>query len=374
MRGLRPKDATLMAKPQVSLVLSGGVALGAYQGGAYAALHKHRELRPRHIAGSSIGAVNAALIAGNEPDHRVERLRQFWEAVTVEPVSLETPWLQAHFEGPWRHAYDWLGVLRTRLFGRPGLFQPRMPELVLKNTTSLYDLAPLGAKLQSLLDFDRLNSGVERVSIITTDIETGQEVAFDTHKGDRIEADHILASCGFLPDFPPLEIDGRVLGDGGLVANAPVGTVLDHRELEGDLLCFVVDLFASEGGRPSSLEEAAARRWDLIFGNQSREKLDSLQREYELRWSISKLAEHVGPRSARDPDLAAALQKGTGHSVKLVHLSYRASVQEAGPEKPFDFSRKTLTDRWEAGLLNMTEAIELASRTRPRSRFSIHRV
>jgi NTE family protein len=364
-----------MARPQVSLVLSGGAALGAYQGGAYAALHQHEELRPQRIAGSSIGAVNAALIAGNRLDRRIERLRRFWDTARIQPIVFETPWIQARMEGPWRHAYSWLGVFQTRLFGRPGLFQPRLPELMLKNVTSIYDLAPLGAKLKDLVDFERLNDGAVRVSIVTTDVETGQEIVFDTHRGDRIGPEHLLASCGFLPDFAPVQIDGRLLGDGGFVANAPVGTVLQDPELEDELLCFVVDLFSPEGGRPSTLEEAAARRWDLILGNQSREKLDSLEREYRLRWALGRLAPHLRPDARMDPELTSVLLEGVRHRTTLLHLSYCAPVHEAGPEKAFDFSRTTLADRWESGFLDMVEAVGIASdMTEPRNGFSIHRI
>ncbi len=293
----------------------------------------------------------------------------------IEPVAFDTPWLRARVEGPWRHAYSWLGVLQTRLFGRPGLFRPRLPELMFENVTSVYDLAPLRAKLEDFVDFERLNDGEVRVSVITTDIETGQETVFDTHKGDRIGPDHLLASCGFLPDFAPLQIDGRLLGDGAFVANAPVGTVLQDPEPEGELLCFVVDLFSPDGERPSTLEEAAARRWDLILGNQSREKLNSLEREYRLRSALGRLISHLGPDALKDPELASVLSEATGSCVTLLHLSYHAPLHEAGPEKAFDFSRTTLEDRWEAGFLDMAEAVGVA--TDPagrRSGFSIHRI
>ncbi len=200
-----------MAPPHVSLVLSGGVALGAYQAGAYTALHEHQKLLPQHLAGSSIGAVNAALIAGNPPEQRIGRLHEFWETITPEPGILEALWPGTSPGGPWRHTSNWFDVLQTRLFGRAGVFQPRMPEMMLGDVTSIYDLGPLRARLETLVDFERLNSGEARVSVVTTDVQTGQEVVFDTTAGDRIGPDHLLASCGFLPDFPPVEIQGRLL-------------------------------------------------------------------------------------------------------------------------------------------------------------------
>jgi NTE family protein len=281
---------------------------------------------------------------------------------------------------PWaagaaRHVYSWLSVLQTRVLGRTGVFRPRLPELMLKEVTSLYDLAPLRTKLEHFIDFDRLNGGEVRVSVVTTDIETGQAVVFDTGQGDRIGPDHLLASCGFLPDFAPVEIDRRLLGDGGLVANAPVDTALVGEGNDRDVLCFVIDLFSPEGGCPANLEEAAARRWDLLFGNQSRQEVQSLEREYRLRWALGHLAAQLGPKLRNTPEIASALAERVQRTVTLFHMSYRPARHEAGPEKPFDFSRASFADRWEAGSVDMEEAIRLARSTPPPSTgVGIHRI
>ena len=350
-----------MPPQQVSIVFSGGIALGAYHAGAYAALHEQGSFAPDHLAGSSIGAVTAALIAGNPPERRVERLRAFWNAVGVEPAPLRAPWLRPS-EGPWRHAENWLSVLRTRLFGQPGAFQPRMPEFMLRNVTSVYDLAPLRATLERLVDFDLLNDGRPRVSVVFTDVETGEAVVLDTGRGDRIGSEHLVATCGFLPDFPPVEIGGRLLGDGGLVANAPIEYALLDRHGEGDLLCFVVDLFSPDGGRPATLEEAASRRWDLLFGNQSRQRLKDLELAFRLRSGIARLARALPAKARQDPEVARILEEGREEKALLIYLSYRAPQHEAGPEKPFDFSQSTLADRWEAGSRDMAEALRLAAK------------
>jgi NTE family protein len=363
-----------MASRKVLLVLSGGIALGAYQAGAYAVLHQHEHLWPERLVGSSIGAVNAAVIAGNPPEHRVERLRAFWEAVTLEPRPFLGSWMEP-WAGAARHGYSWLSVLQTRVFGRAGVFRPRIPELMLTQVTSLYDLAPLRTKLEQLIDFDRLNGGEMRVSVVTTDIETGQAIVFDTEQGDRIGPDHLLASCSFLPDFAPVELNGRLLGDGGLVANAPVATALRDEGTDRDVLRFVLDLFSPEGGRPANLEEAAARRWDLMFGNQSRQELQSLEREYRLRWALGHLAEQLGSKRRNDPEIASILAEGVRRTVTLLHLSYRPARQEAGPEKPFDFSRASLTERWQAGSRDMEEAVRLADSTAPSpTGIGVHRI
>jgi predicted acylesterase/phospholipase RssA len=157
-----------MLTPQVSVVFSGGVALGAYQAGAYATLHDHKELRPQHLAGSSIGAVNAALIAGNMMPKAVEALKMFWDTVALEPPEF-VPWFCYAGHWPSQHAYSWLSVLHARLSGRAGVFYPRLPALMFGNATSVYDLSPLGARLEEFIDFKRLNDGLIRVSVVTTD-------------------------------------------------------------------------------------------------------------------------------------------------------------------------------------------------------------
>src|SRR5205807_7069990 len=130
----------------------------------------------------------------------------------------------------------------------------------------------LRSRLDALIDFERLNGGDIRLTVATTDVETGELVMFDTDRGDRIEIDHLLASCGYLPEFAPVDIRGRLLGDGGLAANAPIEALRDH---DGALTCFVLDLFPREGERPKDLESALARKSDLTFANQTWQRLEA---------------------------------------------------------------------------------------------------
>jgi NTE family protein len=181
-----------------------------------------------------------------------------------------------------------------------------------------------------VVDFGRLNSGEFRLTVATTDIESGDIVMFDS-QSDRIEMDHLLASCGFLPEFAPVEIGGRLLGDGGLAANAPVEPVLD--EVEGtDATVFVVDLFARDGARPSGLESALERKNALLFGNQTFYRLDAYRRLWQ--------------RQDRTQPLPT-----------ILHLSYRPVAGEAGPEMTFDFSQASSAERWMAGRMDMEEAL-----------------
>jgi NTE family protein len=317
------------------LVLSGGVALGAYQGGVYAALHRTPELWPAHIAGSSVGAVNGALIAGSPPGARVQNLEAFWRESASDRWWPGARWLGS-VPGPYGRGYRWTQVLQTRLLGCPGVMRLRTMDLLSGATRSIYDLSPLRRRLQAMVDFDRLNSGDIRFTVLTTDIETGEGVAFDTGRGDRIGPDHIIASCGLLPEFPPVEIAGRLLGDGGLIANAPVEAVLqDEAHLEQDLLCFVVDLFPVGGERPATLEQAAVRCVDLLFGNQTARALNAFRREQTVRQTAGL----------------------AGRRATVVTVRFQGGSHVLGPQKLFDFSSAAIAEHWKAGCADMDRAL-----------------
>jgi NTE family protein len=306
--------------PVVAMVFAGGLGLAAYHAGAFQAFSE-RGLPLHWVAGSSAGAVTAALIAGNSPASRIERLRAFWNFPPVENVH----------PAPWRHLAGWMGAIRTRLTGSPGHFHPRIPPGNPFSFVSLYDLAPMQQRLAALVDFGRLNSGETRVSIATTDIETGDPVLFDS-ADTRIEMDHLLASCGFLPEFAPVEIGGRLLGDGGLSLNAPFDSVMAS-PVDRDLHLFVLDLYARDGRRPNSLEAAAERKNDLLFGNQTFIRLGTCAELRRLRRQLAGKAEGAGDR--------------------IVLLSYRPGLEEPGPEKSFELSPAAFAQRWNAGVADM---------------------
>jgi NTE family protein len=318
--------------PHVALVLAGGAALGAYQAGAFAALNA-AGVAVGCVAGSSIGAVNAAIIAGNRAEDRAERLCAFWGLDGADRGD-ETVF--------WRHWRSWISAPDARLFGAAGRFAPRFMTPA-SPFAGFYDLRPLRERLARLVDFGRLNSGEIRMVVATTDIETGQAVYFDTAAGQVIGMDHILASCGFLPEFPPVEIDGRLLGDGGLAANAPIDPVLWDDD-PTPLLCFVLDLYARDGARPRTLEDALARKSELLFGNQTIQRLEIYRRERSRAKACYARRE------------------------RLFHLSYRAPPDEAGSEKAFDHSRANLARRSEAGARDMREALAVLAAAAPGER------
>jgi NTE family protein len=212
-------------------------------------------------------------------------------------------------------------------------------------------LSPLRSRLERLIDLDRLNGGDIRFTVGATDLETGELVLFDTHRGERIGIDHLLASCGYLPEFAPVEIGERLFGDGGLAANAPIEALRDHA---GPLTCFTVDLFARDGERPRDLESALSRKSELTFANQTWQRLEAFCREEELRAELRTLQHKTGETTTRE----------TAPRATIYYLSYRPEPSEAGPERPFDYSCRTLGRRWRAGADDMDQALSIhAART-----------
>jgi NTE family protein len=303
----------------LAMVFAGGLGLAAYHAGAYQAFS--RKSLPLHwVAGSSAGAVTAALIAGNRAEDRIGRMRAFWNFPPIESYK----------PSPWRHLNGWLGAVRSRIVGSPGHFHPRLPSMNPFGFRSLYDLSPMRERLPKLIDFGLLNNGETRICIAATDIESGDPIIFDSRE-QRIELEHLMASCGFLPEFAPIEIDGRLVGDGGLSINAPFDPILQS-ETDGGLLLYVIDLYARDGDRPDSFEAALERKNDLLFGNQTYIRLKYCLELSRLR---AKRYGADGPRH------------------KIVLLSYRAGMEEPGPEKSFELSAGALAQRWQAGILDM---------------------
>jgi NTE family protein len=302
-------------QPLTSLVFSGGLGLGAYHGGAFEAFEA-LSLPLDWVTGSSAGAVTAALVAGSPPESRLPNLRAFWQAGATDSVAPH----------PWRHGLAWMSAIGTHLVGSAGFFHPRVP-LPTSRFNGLYDMTPARERLHALIDFGRLNAGDVRITIAATDLETGDPVLFDS-RSEKIEMDHILASCGFLPEFGPIAIGDNWLGDGGFSLNAPFDPVIDQ---ERPIRLYVIDLYARDGNVPNGLEAAVERKSDLLFGNQTYQR---------LRYALE----------ARR--LRARLQGFTPHDTIFL-ISYRPGAEEAGPEKSFDLSRVAMTQRWCAGFLDM---------------------
>lgn len=355
---------------QSILVLAGGNALGAYQGGAYETLYE-RGLLPDQIFAVSAGAVNAALIVGNSPEKRISALRDFWDTAVQDGAWVFRPVWSTTWDSKRRRA------LQSLLLGSPAFYRARFPGVLsmlpgMPTDTGLFDLAPLRATLERLVDFEQLNKSQTRVVIVAVDANSGEEVRYDSAKSP-ITVEHLLASCGFIPFFPPTRIDGRLVVDGGMTSNLPLEAALDEPATDRRL-CIAVDLFRRLGSDFSTIGQAMDRQLELLLSAQSWRALQSLRQRHELRRQLRLLGSQLPERQRVDPALASALMEGakTEKATTLLMLSH-AGVSHDTEMRAFDFSRPSLTERWEAGRTDMSHALDvLGSQRAAPGEFSVH--
>jgi NTE family protein len=340
----RAAPAALPLPDLVVLVLQGGGALGAYQAGVYEALID-LGIELDWVAGISIGAVNAAIIAGNPRDTAVGKLREFWDGVSSALPSLPTA--DNDLIREWAHVAA-AGQVAT--FGVPGFFTPRWPPPMLAEpqtpaAVSFYDTAPLVETLNRLVDWDRVNTGKVRLSVGAVAVETGNFRYFDTDS-DRIDARHILASGALPPGLPPVEIDGCWYWDGGLVSNTPLEYVV--QAARDDMLAFQVDLFPARGDRPHDLEEAWSREKDIRFSSRTRRISDGLVRRRKEHRLIDKMLKKL-PEAVRDlPEVRAVERMVERKALNVVQLVHQPPAWQTGA-RDFEFSRATMEVNWALG-------------------------
>lgn len=334
-----------LATEKPVLVLQGGGALGAYQAGVYEEL-AGTGIEPTWIAGISIGAINAAIIAGNPPERRVERLRQFWHGVSStlrgEPLG------DGHLA---RTFFNEASANTAAFFGVPGFFTPRFPVGFLQppgsaQALSVYDTAPLRATLERLVDFDRINSGETRLSVGAVNIRSGNFVYFDSAER-AIGPEHVMASGALPPGFPPVEIEGEFYWDGGIVSNTPLQYVFET-EISQDMLIFQVDLFSARGPMPTTLLEVAERARDIQYSSRTRLNTDALRHMREMRLAAQGLLARLPDELRDDPDALALTSHTCGASASIVHLIYRHKHYETR-SRDYEFSRTSVMEHWQAG-------------------------
>jgi NTE family protein len=326
---------------KVALVLQGGGALGSYQAGVYEALSTS-EYMPDWIAGISIGAINAAIIAGNAPEKRVERLEAFWEGITA-PSSL---WPALSLTtGNHRRTSS----INALMFGQPGFFAPRPPMhwLLGAKPTSYYDTSALKDTLERLVDFDRINAREIRFSVAAVNVRTGNFAYFDNAQM-TIRPEHVMASSAMPPGFPAVEIDGEYYWDGGLVSNTPLQYVLESIPRRSRLT-FQVDLFHARGRQPTDLEEVSEREKDIRYSSKTRAVTDLFHTIHDVRHNINSLWDQLPERLRNTPEAKFLYNFGCVTTMDIVELIYWPSDPQ-GPSKDYEFSRTTMRTRWAQGV------------------------
>jgi NTE family protein len=370
----------------IALVLQGGGALGAYQAGVYEGL-AGAGLGPDWIAGISIGAFNAAIIAGNPPESRVEKLRQFWRTVTwptawsnywphglpnlqwpmaawpnaavlASPAAVPAPLLPSAFDptllvkgDATRGFLNQWSAGRVLFAGAPGFFEMRpvwpwfQPDGA-AGATSYYDTSKLKGTLESLVDFDRINGGSMRLSVGAVNVRTGNFAYFDTQR-HRIGPEHIMASGALPPAFPAVEIEGEYYWDGGLVSNTPLRWVVESHP-QRDTLVFQVDLWSSRGEFPRNMADVNTRQKEITYSSRTRAASSRFTEMQCVRNSISSLLDKLPPELADGAETAFLRRFSERKVWNLIQLIYRAKGYE-GDSKDYEFSRQSMEDHWGAG-------------------------
>jgi NTE family protein len=334
---------------RIALLLQGGGALGSYQAGVYQALAE-ANLYPDWIAGISIGAINAALIAGNPPEIRVERLREFWEAISTPPLGV--PHLQGiNLDEMTRRFVNQTRALGILFFGAPHFFEPRFQlpfggPARRADEVSYYSVTPLKATLERLVDFDRINAGEMHFSVGAVNVRSGNFVYFD-NAAHKITAAHVIASGSLPPGFPATEIDGEFYWDGGIVSNTPLQYVLDSRPRQ-DTLAFQIDLWSAQGELPRDLTETEVRSKEIRFSSRTRAATDQYKRAQRLRIAFANLMKKLPDELRDDPDVKALAAEADDKVCNIIQLVYHSRSYE-GMAKDFEFSRRTMEEHWESG-------------------------
>ena len=343
------------------LLLQGGGALGAYQAGVYEGLVE-TGVEPSWVVGISIGAINAALIAGNPPEQRVERLREFWRRISVNVGPPLPAWLDSL-----RPAVNFMAAMSAATIGVAGFFRPRMPPASFaadgsEGALSVYDTTPLKATLEELVDFDLINRGRVRLSVGAVNVCKGTSTYFDT-KNTVINSDHIRASGALPPGFSPVMIDGEHYWDGGVVTNTPITYVSDERPMTTARI-IQVDTFNAQGELPRNLGQVLQRAKDIQYASRSRFNIERIREFSELAAAGRGLVERLPPELKSDPaaqKLAAAFDERSWLIIRMINTR----PSRSSFVKDFEFSRTTIEEAWKAGVEDVRRSISGWDKVRP---------
>ncbi|MES2901481.1 MAG: patatin-like phospholipase family protein [Pseudomonadota bacterium] len=343
---------------RIVLVLQGGGALGAYQAGVYQALHEHA-LAPDWIVGTSIGAINAALIAGNRQEDRLQRVKAFWDRV-AHPDGVDMNLISDEQ----RRSAISFNTFDTVLRGAPGFFVPRyfsgfpfgMP--VAPEQASFYDTTPLHDTLAELVDFDYLNEpGGMRLTVNALNVRSGELAHFDSNNGDLCP-EHVRASGSLPPAFPPTRVNGELYWDGGLYSNTPLESVLGELH-PGDTICFMVDLWSAEGPEPVTLDQVNTRQKDVTYASRSQRHIEDYARTHAMQRKLRELYARLPKASRSAQDEQDLLALGCDSTLHIVRLAYAGHDWHMAA-KDVNFSKGSIEWRWDQGYRDAMRALKHA--------------
>jgi len=338
---------------QTVLVLQGGGALGAYQVGVYEALHEVG-IAPRWVIGTSIGAINAALIVGSKPDERLDKLHEFWGRVTND--MLVPGGLPA-----------WLATATRNMLaisaGVPSFFSPNPlafagPHYNLgPESAGYYSVSPLRRTLEDLIDVEQLNSGEARITVGASCVRTAEMRYFDS-RDMPLSIDHIMASGALPPGFPPVRIDGELYWDGGILSNTPVEVVFDDNPRKSGLV-FAVHIWNPHGPEPETMWEVMNRQKDVQYSSRAAAHIKRQRQLHRMRHVIAELTKMVPEEKRRDNRFGEMASYGCLTRMHVVRLLAPALDHE-DHSKDIDFSAGGIRRRREAGYSDTMKTLENA--------------
>ncbi len=329
----------------VALVLQGGGALGAYQGGVFQAMDE-AGIAPNWLCGVSIGAINSAIIAGNAPWERLAKLRGFWERITTDRLSWPAP--DGDLPRQWANDASAFGAL---MLGQPGFFKPNLPGPLLslpgaRQATAFYDTTPLRKTLLEFVDFDRLNSGRVRCAVGAVNVATGNFANFDNAEM-VLTPEHIMASGALPPGFPMVQIGTDYYWDGALISNTPLAHLLLNIDA-CNALVFQVDLFSARGPIPRDIKDVGLRQKEIGYSSRTRLVTDYFKREFALKNRLRKLLERVPAELLTAEDLAERERLRDLPQLSILELIYEHTAYE-GESRDYEFSRRSMNEHWTRG-------------------------
>jgi NTE family protein len=337
---------------QVVLVLQGGGALGAYQAGVYEALHE-AGIEPDWVIGTSIGAITAALIVGNAPAQRIERLHAFWDTVAHKGLSAIWP-------GP-----PGLPTLWTTLSavgqGLPGFFAPNplawlSQHLPLEeDATGYYHTAALRDTLSALVDAERLSSAAPRLTVGAVNVRSGEMRYFDSCE-QALDLRHVMASGALPPAFPPVRIGDDLYWDGGIYSNTPVEAVFDDSPRRSSLI-FAVQLWQPAGEAPHSMWQVSGRQKEIQFASRVNSHVQRQAQIHQLRHIVRELTRELPAAALAKPELQAMASYGCGTVMHLMRL-VAPRLPDEDHTKDMDFNASRVRVRWQAGLRDARRTLE----------------
>ncbi|MBW6398868.1 patatin-like phospholipase family protein [Roseomonas sp. HJA6] len=335
---------------QIVLVLQGGGALGAYQAGVYQALDE-AGIEPDWVIGTSIGAINAAIIAGNRPDQRLPRLREFWSRMQRDPVAE----FVCRMPG-WGAA---AANAMTVLGGLPAFFKPNpLAALGLTlepETAGYYSTAPLEKTLDEVIDTEILSACTTRLTVGAANVRTAQMRYFDS-RDMPVSIRHVMASGALPPAFPAVRIDGELYWDGGILSNTPVEAVFDDAPRRSGLV-FTVNIWHPEGPEPDDMIKVMARQKDVQYASRAKSQVERQKQIHRLRHIIAELAQRLPEETKADPEIRHMTAYGCLTRMHVVRLQAPAVVGE-DHTKDIDFSARGIRERWEAGYADTIRVLD----------------